>query len=44
MKTWGCLALALATAGGAAAQPSERLRIELVELDGSHAFAHPRTL
>ncbi len=35
----GCLALALAAAGGGTAQSSEPLRIELVRLDASHAFA-----
>jgi len=39
LKTGGCLALALATAGGAAAQSPERPHIEIVELDETHGFA-----
>lgn len=39
MRIGGCLALALATAGGAAAQTPERPRIEIIGLDRSEAFA-----
>ena len=39
MTIAGCLAVALATAGGAAAQSPEPPRIELIRLDRAHGFA-----